>query len=117
MSPILKTLVVGIATATAALAFAQGTPPRPAADPAVGAGQRSTQNTPMGMTGTPGGGGAAAQSGTSGGASSSSSATVSSGTSAGSSGNMGSGSSMAAGSGTGGGKAATGKRRARADRG
>lgn len=52
-----KTMIAVAATAFAALAFAQGTPPQPgAADPAVGAGQRSTQETPMGTTGTPGGG-------------------------------------------------------------
>jgi hypothetical protein len=38
------------------LAYAQATPPQPAApDPATGAGQRSTQATPMGDSGTPGG--------------------------------------------------------------
>jgi len=57
----LKILTAALAATTVSLAFAQGTPPRPAADPAVGAGQRSSQNTPMGSTGTPGGGGAAAQ--------------------------------------------------------
>lgn len=61
----LKILTAAIAAATVSLAFAQGTPPRPAADPAVGAGQRSTQNTPMGTTGTPGGAGGMAQGGTS----------------------------------------------------
>jgi hypothetical protein len=55
----IKILTAAIAAATFGLAFAQGTPPRPATDPAVGAGQRSTQNTPMGDTGTPGGGGTA----------------------------------------------------------
>lgn len=56
MSTILKGLVAGIAVATAAFAFAQGTPPNAAVtDPAQGAGQRSSQNTPMGTTGTPGG--------------------------------------------------------------
>ena len=40
MSTILKTLVAGLATATVALAFAQGTPPNPAAaNPALGAGR------------------------------------------------------------------------------
>lgn len=63
-----KILVAAMAAATFGLAFAQGTPPRPATDPAVGAGQRSTQGTPMGTTGTPGGGGAAAQGSTAGGA-------------------------------------------------
>jgi hypothetical protein len=60
-----KILTAAIAAATFSLAFAQGTPPQPAADPAVGAGQRSTQNTPMGTTGTPGGSGAMMQGGTS----------------------------------------------------
>jgi hypothetical protein len=54
-------ILAAAAAATFSLAFAQGTPPAPATDPAVGAGQRSTQNTPMGSTGTPGGTGAAAQ--------------------------------------------------------
>jgi hypothetical protein len=49
----LKILTAAAAAATFSLAFAQGTPPTPATDPAVGAGQRSTQNTPMGTTGTP----------------------------------------------------------------
>lgn len=56
MSTVLKGLVAAIAAATAAFAFAQGTPPNAAVtDPAQGAGQRSSQNTPMGTTGTPGG--------------------------------------------------------------
>lgn len=59
MSTSLKTVIAVTATAFAALAYAQGTPPQPAAaDPAVGAGQRSTQETPMGTTGTPGSGAA-----------------------------------------------------------
>ncbi|MDB5858464.1 MAG: hypothetical protein JWQ76_2153 [Ramlibacter sp.] len=83
MSTILKTLVAGLATATVALAFAQGTPPSPAAaNPATGAGQRSSQNTPMGTTGTPTGGGAAAQ-GSLGTGSASSSAATSAGASSG----------------------------------
>jgi hypothetical protein len=62
MNTILKTMVAGLATATVALAFAQGTPPNPSVtNPAQGAGQRSSQNTPMGTTGTPGGAGATAQ--------------------------------------------------------
>jgi hypothetical protein len=56
-----KNLAAAVAAATFSLAFAQGTPPAPATDPAVGAGQRSTQNTPMGTTGTPSGTAAAAQ--------------------------------------------------------
>ena len=52
-----KTLIALAAAALFGAAFAQSTPPNTAAkDPAVGAGQRSTQNTPMGTTGTPGGG-------------------------------------------------------------
>lgn len=62
----LKILAAVAAAATVSLAFAQGTPPQPASDPAVGAGQRSTQATPMGATGTPGSGGAAAQGSTAG---------------------------------------------------
>ena len=63
----LKILAAAVAAATVSFAMAQGVPPKPAAaDPAVGAGQRSTQNTPMGTTGTPGGGGAAAQGSTAG---------------------------------------------------
>ena len=51
----LKGLLAGIAAvAVAGAAIAQSTPPNPTAkDPSVGAGQRSTQNTPMGSTGTP----------------------------------------------------------------
>ena len=45
------------ALAIAGTAIAQSTPPNPAAkDPAVGAGQQSSQSTPMGSTGTPAGG-------------------------------------------------------------
>jgi hypothetical protein len=62
----LKFLVAAAAAATLSLGFAQGVPPKPAANPAVGAGQRSTEGTPMGTTGTPGGGGAMAQGTTSG---------------------------------------------------
>jgi hypothetical protein len=61
MSAVKKTLVASTVAAFAALAFAQGNPPTPAAsDPAVGAGQQSTQVTPMGSTGTPTGGSTAA---------------------------------------------------------
>lgn len=52
----LKYLVAAAAAATLSLSFAQGVPPRPAANPAVGAGQRSPEGTPMGTTGTPGNG-------------------------------------------------------------
>ena len=57
----LKFLVAAAAALTVSLSFAQGTPPHPAANPATGAGQRSTDNTPMGTTGTPGGPGMRAQ--------------------------------------------------------
>lgn len=52
----LKNVLAGIAAvAVMGTAIAQGTPPTTSsADPATGAGQRSTQNTPMGSTGTPG---------------------------------------------------------------
>lgn len=86
----LKILAAIAATATVSLAMAQGVPPKPASDPAVGAGQRSTQNTPMGSTGTPGGAGASAQGSTAG----SSAATTTGNTGATSSGSMNSGSSM-----------------------
>ena len=58
----LKGLLAGLAAvAIAGAAIAQSTPPNPAAkDPAVGAGQQSTQTTPMGSTGTPSGGSTAA---------------------------------------------------------
>ena len=57
--------VAGIALIGAAIA--QGTPPNPASNNApTGAGQQSSQSTPMGTTGTPAGGGTAAAGGTSG---------------------------------------------------
>ena len=102
----LKLVTAAIAAASFGLAFAQGTPPKTsAADPAVGAGQRSTQNTPMGTTGTPGGSGAAAQGSTSGSGSAStaaSSGTMSSGSTASStpSGSSSSGSMASSGSGS-----------------
>lgn len=50
----LKGLIAAAAITVAGAAMAQSTPPNPAAkDPAVGAGQQSTQSTPMGATGTP----------------------------------------------------------------
>ena len=60
----LKGLLAGLAAvAIAGSAFAQATPPNPAAkDPATGAGQQSTQTTPMGTTGTPATGAGAAPS-------------------------------------------------------
>lgn len=114
----MSTLKFIAATAFAAsmgVAFAQSTPPNTSAtNPAVGAGQRSTQNTPMGQTGTPAGGGAAAQGSTAGSTAGSTgmSGTTGSGTTG--SGTMSSGStmssdtsgSMAASTGSGSGRAA-----------
>jgi hypothetical protein len=123
MSTTTKAMIAAIATVTAAFAFAQGNPPNPAvSNPAQGAGQRSSQNTPMGTTGTPGGGATAQGSGTTGGTMSSgatagSTAAANAGTGAGStasSSNMSGGTTMASGSGTGKAKKA---KRARADRG
>lgn len=53
----LKTLFAGLATvAVVGTAVAQGTPPTTASpNAATGAGQQSSQNTPMGTTGTAGG--------------------------------------------------------------
>ena len=112
----LKILAAAVAAATFGLAYAQTAPPQPASNPAVGAGQRSTQNTPMGTTGTPGGG-AAAQGSTAG--------STAGATGAASSGSMSSGStagattsprtSMAAGSG-GGTRTTVATRRVRTDR-
>jgi hypothetical protein len=70
----LKFLVAAAAAATLGLSFAQGVPPKPAANPAIGAGQRSTEGTPMGTTGTPGGGAAMAQGTTTGSAAASATA-------------------------------------------
>lgn len=83
----LKILAAAIAATTVSFAMAQGTPPKPASDPAVGAGQRSTQNTPMGTTGTPSGAGAMAQG---------SSAGSTAASTAGTAGSMNSGSTMSA---------------------
>jgi hypothetical protein len=52
----LKSMIALAAVAVVGVAMAQSTPPSASKDPATGAGQRSTQNTPMGTTGTPGGG-------------------------------------------------------------
>ena len=53
-------LAAAAAVAVIGTAMAQGNPPNPAVRSApVGAGQQSTQNTPMGTTGTPTGGSAA----------------------------------------------------------
>ena len=95
MSP-LKILAVAAAAATFGIAFAQGTPPGPATDPATGAGQRSTQTTPMGDSGTPGGTGAAGQRSTAGAAGGATSGATAAGTgSASSSGSMSSGATAA----------------------
>lgn len=60
MSIQFKSLLAAAAVTLAGVAVAQGTPPNPAAaDPAVGAGQQSTQGTSMGVTGTPAGDGTA----------------------------------------------------------
>ncbi|MES2940692.1 MAG: proteophosphoglycan ppg4 [Pseudomonadota bacterium] len=55
----LKTLVASLAAvAFVGTALAQGNPPNPSvSNPAQGAGQQSSQTTPMGTTGTPGGSG------------------------------------------------------------
>ena len=45
-------MAIAAGAAFAGSVIAQGTPPTQAADPAVGAGQQSTQATPMGTTGT-----------------------------------------------------------------
>ena len=48
----LKGLLAGLATVTViGTAFAQGNPPNPAKSAPVGAGQQSSQKTPMGETG------------------------------------------------------------------
>ena len=53
----IKGILAGIAAvAVMGTAIAQSAPPnRAVVNPAIGAGQQSTQGTPMGMTGTPGG--------------------------------------------------------------
>lgn len=58
----LKTLLAGLATvAVVGTAMAQGTPPTTASpNAATGAGQQSSQGTPMGTTGVGGGGTATA---------------------------------------------------------
>ena len=126
-SKFIKSLIAGAAAvALVGTAVAQGTAANPAVkNPATGAGQQSSQNTPMGTTGTPGGSGSnATGSGMSGGSTMSGStntAPMNSGsTSSGMSSGSTSGSSMgatSAGSGTDmgtGGQRST--RRARADR-
>ena len=107
-----KGVFAGLAAlAIAGSAIAQGNPPNAAVkDPAVGAGQQSSQTTPMGSTGTPAGGSTAA------GASSttgSSSSTMSGSTgSSSTTGSTSMGASGAASTDT----AASGSRTARADR-
>lgn len=115
-SSLLKGLLATAATvALAGVAIAQGTPPAPGAtDPAVGAGQRSTQNTPMGSTGTPGGGGAAGA--TAGGAQSGSTG-MGTGTGSTMSGSMGSTGGGTAAAGTSSAGSRSGQRASRADRG
>jgi hypothetical protein len=80
----IKGLLAGVAAvAVIGTAMAQGNPPNPAVKSApTGAGQQSSQNTPMGTTGTPAGGSTAtgATAGTA-----SSSSTTGAGTSMGSS--------------------------------
>jgi hypothetical protein len=106
----LKSLFAGFAAvAIVGTAIAQGTPPNAnVTNPAVGAGQQSSQQTPMGTTGTPGGTGATGTGAATMGA------TGSSGSTTGSSASMsGSNSTMGASSNSG----ATGSTRAvRADR-
>ncbi|MCC2633282.1 MAG: hypothetical protein K0S48_1168 [Ramlibacter sp.] len=120
----LKIVIAAVTAATFSLAFAQGTPPTPASNPAVGKGQTSTQNTPMGTTGTPGGSatGSAAQGSTTGSGAAStagSSGTMSSGSTASStpstSGSSGSMAADTSSSGSGSGSSAT-MRTAKADR-
>ena len=130
-SKFIKSLIAGAAAvALVGTAVAQGTAANPAVkNPATGAGQQSSQNTPMGTTGTPGGSGSnATGSGMSGGSTMSgstntapmNSGSTSGGMSSGMSSGSTSGSSMgatSAGSGTDmgtGGQRST--RRARADR-
>lgn len=117
-----KGLLAATAFTVAGVAIAQSTPPNPAAkNPAIGAGQQSTQTTPMGTTGTPnnaggstsGAMGASGSGSTAGTGTSGSSSTMGAGTS----GTTGSGSS-ASGSAAGGSTMATDNSsgRSRADR-
>lgn len=56
-SKLIKSLLTGVAAvALIGTAMAQGSPPNPAKSAPIGAGQQSTQGTPMGVTGTPSGG-------------------------------------------------------------
>jgi len=84
----LKALLTGLATvAVVGTAIAQSNPPAPASpNPATGAGQQSSQNTPMGSTGTQGSTGNAAGTGASSAPGSSSGSTMGTGNTTGSSG-------------------------------
>ena len=83
----IKGLLAGFAAvAVIGTAMAQGSPPNPAVKSApIGAGQQSSQSTPMGVTGTPAGGSSATGSTAAGSTSSGSNMGTSSGTSMGSS--------------------------------
>ncbi|NPC56289.1 proteophosphoglycan ppg4 [Caenimonas soli] len=117
-----KGVFAGLAAlAIAGSAIAQGNPPNAAVkDPAVGAGQQSSQTTPMGSTGTPAGGSTAAGASTTSGstAAGASSTTGSSGsTMSGSTGGSSTtGTSMGASGAASTDTAASGSRTARADR-
>ena len=53
----IKSLLAGVAAvAVIGTAMAQGSPPNPAKSAPIGAGQQSSQGTPMGVTGTQAGG-------------------------------------------------------------
>jgi hypothetical protein len=81
----LKGLLAGIAAvALVGTAMAQGNPPNPAVKSApTGAGQQSSQQTPMGTTGTPTGSGAATTGSTASGSSSTTGSSASSGSTSG----------------------------------
>lgn len=123
-SKFIKSLIAGAAAvALVGTAVAQGTAANPAVkNPATGAGQQSSQGTPMGTTGTPGGSGTTATgSGMSSGSTMSGSTNTAPMNSGSTAGSMSSGStsgtsmgSTSAGSGTDMGTRST--RRARADR-
>lgn len=118
----LKGLLAAAAFTVGGAAIAQSTPPNPAAkDPAVGAGQQSTQSTPMGATGTPNNaGGSSTTMGASGSGSTSGSATTGSGSTTGASSSGTSGSGSTAGGSSSGGSSTmatdTSSGRTRADR-
>lgn len=94
-----KGLLAGVAAfAFIGAATAQGNPPNPAVKSApVGAGQQSTQKTPMGETGTPGATSGAGSTGSNTGSSSNTGATTSMGATSGSGGGTSGGMSMGAG--------------------